>query len=191
MAGKELSDYLGTGDYDRFYQLFHGMGDAMIARCSLTHTSFYILQNLLAHEPETFPDKEVLADIQQAVSLTEGMSLVLRKFYWPYQSDDRRTDIPRSMERWLPYDSSAWDAMFAEHAAILHSLVQSVRAHFEKINAYSLGSSHNTEKVQEILQSLRWYLDVLGRWCNTEEVEYMLFHSHEYIRGESPFGRAY
>jgi len=189
MAGKELSDFLGAGDYDRFYELYHAMGEAMIARCSLIQTAFDVLLALLAHKPEIFPDAQMLADIQENNALMKEMAPALRKFYLPSHGKDLEQNIIQDMERWKPYDSAAWDEMLAQQAAVVHPFVQSARVQYDKIQARPISSSSEyAERVRQTVQNLGQYLNTLTRWYTTEELEYMLFHPHEYIQGRSPYG---
>jgi hypothetical protein len=171
MAGKIIHDYLSPPSYDWFYELFHALTEVIASKCSAIHGYSTMIRYLYSQDAEIFAKEDAAPDLVAFTVFAKEFGSTMHRFAWPGTSEDLERNRMFSMDRWRPYDETAWDNMVAQMIAILQPFVVTARGHYEKLMAYRQGQSPQADSVKKMLMTIGQYLDDLSHLCHPTEIE--------------------
>jgi hypothetical protein len=137
MPGSRVAEFLVARDYDHFYQLAHCLSEYVLVRTIDFSTKAQVLKEIYKITPtKTFSNPDAVEIIENAIfhwnEFAPDAVEKVRRFFWPrLATEEGFHELNR--QRWLPYDSQAWDDFFADFVLFMTPHLQTMTAFIQQL----------------------------------------------------------
>jgi len=171
MAGKNIRSYLNPPDPERFYELCHVFSEEIMVRI-LAMNDYCQLLKIYAR---TFPDITITptaaTHLEEFLTFTKEFHDAELNFFFPDLATVRTQNKLSRIQRWEPYDESAWDVMVSQAVEMLKPFIAQARKHHEIAVSEAVGESQHWEPLRFRLDQINTYLNELAQFHDPQKVE--------------------
>lgn len=146
MPGPVIARLLEPADYTAFYHLVYWYSDELLNRIHTLKLSGEVTSMFARAIPDDESSERVTYLHQAATALDQGagqLGAIVYRYFWPVATSETG-DSPDDFhavyqERWHPYDSPVWDALFTECEALIDPRLNDIAGYVQQLRLLTSG----------------------------------------------------
>lgn len=171
MAGKNIRSYLDPPDPERFYELYHAFSEEIMIRILVMNDYCQLLKIYSNNFPDITITPAAAAHLEEFIAFAKEFHDAEINFFFPDLATARTQNPLSRIQRWEPYDESAWDTMVSQLTEMLNPFIARARKHHEIAVSEAVVKSQHWKPLQRYLDKIHTYLNDLAQLHDPQMVE--------------------